>query len=112
MRCRSICRRRTKSIVVTVTVTVTLAQRPIANGFSSHCHFHSVIHPHLVHVRHAVSVKKPPLVIAAWHALNRHSKSPHSFSFLVFSLLVRKLLLLLLVPRSRLVTVIATVINK
>ena len=41
-----------------------------------------------------MSVKKPPLVIAAWQALNRHSKSSHSFSFLVFSLLGRKLLLL------------------
>ena len=27
----------------------------------------------------------PPLVIAAWQALYRHSKSPHSFSFLIVS---------------------------
>jgi len=32
-----------------------------------------------------VSVNKPPSVLAAWQALYRHSKSPHSSSFTMLS---------------------------
>jgi len=43
-----------------------------------------VIHHHLILLRHAVSVNKPPSVIAVWLALYRHSKSPHWSSFTAF----------------------------
>ena len=43
-----------------------------------------------------VSVKKPPLVIAAWQALYRHYKSPHSFSFLVFFIVSEEIIIIII----------------
>jgi len=53
--------------------------------FLSQCHFHPCHSPSL-HSCTPVSLKKPPTVIAVWHALYRHSKSRYSSSFILFIL--------------------------